>query len=173
VLIINKHRSKLKNWSVEMPNAPYSNRCVKFKDSMTDTNLRPNQRIRQIVGISTMLVIGAMHGFRIGQYLNGRLYIYYYSFASDLVLPIGSYFMLSMVEIQFRFLHKWFVKALIVFVVMTFSEIMQIFGFYFFGVTFYILDILMFGMGVLIAVLIDKQIFNRFLPYWEYASDNK
>jgi hypothetical protein len=55
---------------------------------------------------------------------------------------------------------------------MTFSEIMQIFGFYFFGVTFDILDILMFGIGVLIAVLIDKQIFERFLPHWKYAGEN-
>ncbi len=120
-----------------------------------------------------MLAIGAMHGFRIGQYLNGELYIYYYSFASDLVLPIGSYFMLCMVEIQFRFLRNWIIKALIVFAVMTFSEIMQIFGFYFFGVTFDILDILMFGMGVLIAVFIDKQIFERFIPHWKYARENR
>ncbi len=26
MIAINKHSSKLKNWSVEMPNAPYSNR---------------------------------------------------------------------------------------------------------------------------------------------------
>ena len=81
--------------------------------------------------------------------------------------------MLSMVEIQFRFLRKWFVKALIVFVVMTFSEIMQIFGFYFFGVTFDILDIIMFGIGVFIAVLIDTQIFERLMPFWKYARENR
>ena len=63
-------------------------------------------------------------------------------------------------------------KALIVFAVMTFSEIMQVLGFYFFGVTLDILDILMFGIGVIIAVLIDKQIFERFLPHWKYASEN-
>ena len=139
---------------------------------MKEIDFRLNHRIRKIVGISILVAISAMHAFRIGQFLNGDLYIYYYSFASDLILPFGAYFMLSMVEIQFRFLHKWFVKALIVFAVMTISEIMQIFGFYFFGVTFDILDILMFGIGVLIAVLIDKQIFERFLPHWKYASEN-
>ena len=139
---------------------------------MKEIDFRLNHRIRKIVGISILVAISAMHAFRIGQYLNGNLYIYYYSFASDLILPIGAYFMLSMVEYKFRFLRNWFMKALIVFVVMTFSEIMQIFGFYFFGVTFDILDILMFGIGVLIAVLIDKQIFERFLPHWKYASEN-
>ena len=68
-----------------------------------------------------------------------------------------------------RFLRSWIVKALIVFAVMTFSEIMLVFGFYFFGVTFDILDIVMFGIGVLIAVLLDKQIFERFIPHWKYA----
>jgi len=140
---------------------------------MKEIDFRLNHRIRKIVGISILVAISAMHAFRIGQYLNGNLYIYYYSFASDLILPIGSYFMLSMVEYKFRFLRNWFMKALIVFVVMTFSEIMQIFGFYFFGVTFDILDILMFGIGVLIAVLIDKQIFERFIPHWKYARENR
>jgi hypothetical protein len=140
---------------------------------MTNIDFRLNQRIRKIVGISIMLVVAAMHGFRIGQYLNGQLYIYYYSFASDLVLPIASYFMLSIVEVQLRFLRSWIMKALIVFAVMTFSEIMQIFGFYFFGVTFDILDILMFGMGVLIAVFLDKQIFERFIPHWKYDRENR
>ena len=140
---------------------------------MKEIDFRLNQRVRKIVGISFILSIAAMHAFRIGQYLNGNLYIYYYSFASDLILPIGSYFMLSMVEYQFRFLRNWFVKALIVFAVMTFSEIMQIFGFYFFGVTFDILDILMFGIGVLIAVIIDTQIFERFMPFWKYNHENR
>ena len=139
---------------------------------MKEIDFRYNLRIRKIVGICIMVAIAAMHAFRIGQFLNGDLYIYYYSFASDLILPFGAYFMLSMVEIQFRFLRKWFVKALIVFVVMTFSEIMQIFGFYFFGVTFDILDILMFGISVIVAVFFDKQIFERTLPFWKYNHEN-
>ena len=140
---------------------------------MKEIDFRLNHRIRKIVGISILVAIAAMHAFRIGQYLNGNLYIYYYSFASDLILPFGSYFMLCMFETQVQFLRKWFVKALIVFAVMTFSEIMQIFGFYFFGVTFDILDILMFGIGVLIAVIIDTQIFERFMPFWKYNHENR
>jgi hypothetical protein len=140
---------------------------------MKEIDFRHNLRIRRIVGISIMVAIAALHAFRIGQFLNGDLYIYYYSFASDLILPFGAYFMLSMVEIQFRFLRNWFVKALIVFAVMTFSEIMQIFGFYFFGVTFDILDILMFGIGVFIAVLVDTKFFERFMPNWKYTDEKR
>jgi len=31
MIAINNHRSKLKVWRVEMPNAPYSKRCVALK----------------------------------------------------------------------------------------------------------------------------------------------
>lgn len=140
---------------------------------MKDRGINHNQKVHTIVGVIIMLAIAAIHAFRIGQFLNGSLYNYYYSFASDLILPFGCYFMLSMVEFQFRFLQNWFVKALIVFIAMTFSEIMQLFGIYFFGVTFDILDILMFGIGVIIAVLTDKLIFERLIPYWKYDFENR
>ena len=115
-----------------------------------------------------------MHGFR-NRTISKREFIHILLQFCPLTWfsPLGSYFMLSMVEIQFRFLQKWFLKALLVFAVMTFSEIMQKFGFYFFGETFDFLDILMFGIGVLIAVLVDKQIFERFLPHWKYDREKR
>ena len=120
-----------------------------------------------------MLVLAAIHGFRIGNYLTGNAYKYYYSFASDIMLPFGAYFLLSMNEIQLRFLRKWHKKVFIVFSVMTFSEIMQFFGIYFFGVTFDWLDIIMYGLGALLAAFVDKQIFEKFVPFWNYNSTNK
>jgi len=33
MVAINKHSSKLKRWSVEMPNAPYSNRYPQAKET--------------------------------------------------------------------------------------------------------------------------------------------
>jgi len=139
---------------------------------MKDNDFRLNRRVRIIVVITIMVAIGAIHGFRIGSYLNEDLYIYYYSYASDLIIPFGIYFLLSMQEIQIRFLQKWYVKALIVFGFSTLTEIIQAFGVYLLGVTFDIFDILMFGIGVLIAVLIDKQIFERFIPFWKYNREN-
>lgn len=73
---------------------------------MNDNNYRLNQSVRVIVGIVIMVTIAAIHGFRIGSYLNGNLYLDYYSYASDLMLPFGAYFLLSMNEIQLRFLRK-------------------------------------------------------------------
>jgi len=50
---------------------------------------------------------------------------------------------------------------------------MQIFGVYFLGVTFDIIDILMFGIGVLVAVFFDRQIFEHFIPYWKLNRVNR
>jgi hypothetical protein len=115
-----------------------------------------------------MLLIACMHAFRLGSYLNGKSYVLYYSFASDIVLPFGSYFMLVMNEVTLKFLRKWEVKALIVFGAMTFSEVLQMFEIYFFGVTFDPLDILMYAIGTLFAVIFDKLLFPKWLNNWSY-----
>ena len=135
---------------------------------MEEFPYKKNITIRLIVVISIMLIIAAIHAFRLGSYFDGDYYIYYYSYASDIMLPFGVYFLLSSNEISLRFLKKWYVKALIVFSAMTFSEIMQYFGIYFFGVTFDLIDILMFGIGTLLAAFFDKWIFEKLIPYWKY-----
>ena len=133
---------------------------------MKDNDLKLYQISHIIVGVSIMLIIAAIHIFRIGSYLSGKSYLLYYSFVSDMTIPFGMYFLLSINEVQIRFLRKWQTKAIIVFGISTFTEIMQAFGIYFLGVTFDLIDILMFGIGVAVAVFFDKQIFERFIPYW-------
>ena len=51
---------------------------------------------------------------------------------------------------------------------MTFSEIMQAFDIYFFGVTFDLFDILIFAIGTLFAVVMDKLVLNNIVPNWKY-----
>jgi len=132
-----------------------------------------SQSVRVIVVVSIMLTLAAVHWFRIGSYLSGELFINYYSYASDLMLPFGAYFLLSMNEIQLQFLRKWVVKIIIVFSVMTFSEVMQLFNVHFFGVTFDLIDIIMYGVGTLLAAFFDKLIFERFIPLWRYNYENE
>ena len=76
-------------------------------------------------------------------------------------------------DIPLKFLRKWYVKAAIVFGLSTVSEVLQIFGIYFLRVTFDMLDIFMFGMGVLTAVFIDQQVFKRWMPFVEMDFINK
>lgn len=140
---------------------------------MSDTYNKRGIMVRTILVVFIMLVIAAIHGFRVGTYLTGNAYKLYYSFASDIMLPFGAYFLLSMNEIQMRFLRKWYIKVLIVFGVMTFSEILQFYGIYFFGVTFDYFDIIMYALGALFAAFIDTQVFEKFIPYWNYNALNK
>jgi len=118
--------------------------------------------------ISIQLVIAAIHAFRLGQIFKGTLYNLYYSYFSDLILPFGIYFLLGANDYSIPFLRHWKVKALFVFSVATLLEILQYFGVYALGVTFDPFDILMYGCGVILAVIIDTQVFPRMFKFWEY-----
>jgi glycopeptide antibiotics resistance protein len=116
--------------------------------------------------ISIQLVIAAVHAFRLGQIFEGNLYKLYYSYFSDLILPFGIYFLLSANEYSIPFLRYWRVKALAVFSVATLAEILQYFGIYALGVTFDLVDILMYGCGVILAAIVDTQVFSRIFKFW-------
>ena len=136
---------------------------------MNNNSSIKHQIVRTVVVMSIILIIAAIHIFRLGSYLNGNLQAYYYGYASDVMIPFGVYFLLCLNEIHIQFLRKWYVKALIVFGAMSFSEIMQYFGIYFFGDTFDWLDILMFAIGVCVAVCFDNFLLKKFVPNWKYS----
>jgi len=76
------------------------------------------------------------------------------------------YFLLCMNEITIPRLADWRVRALLVFAASSATEILQAFGVYALGTTYDPLDILMFAIGVLLAVFVDRIVFWRFLPFW-------
>ena len=129
------------------------------------------QAYRVAVIVSLQLIIASIHAFRIGTYLTGPLYHLYYSFFSDIIVPFGMYFLFCINEFQISFLRPWWVKALIVFSVSTGAEICQYFGFYALGVTFDPLDIVMYGLGVILAVVVDTQVFPRVFRFWTLEYD--
>ncbi len=116
--------------------------------------------------VAIQIVIASVHALRLGQIFDGQTYILYYSYFSDIVLPFAWYFLLALIEPQIPPLRQWYVKAGIVFSLMTLSEIGQFFGFYAFGVTFDPLDILAFGAGVLIAAFVDVGVLAPNFGFW-------
>jgi len=112
-----------------------------------------------LIVILIQVIIALIHVFRLGQVFNGQMYNLYYSYFSDLILPFGFYFLLSINEASIPVLRQWYVKAGIIFSLATITEIGQLFGLYVLGVTFDPIDILMFGAGVLIAAFVDVKIF--------------
>jgi hypothetical protein len=58
------------------------------------------------------------------------------------------------------------VKALLVFAVSSATEVAQAFGVPLLGGTFDPLDFVMFGLGVVLAVFVDRVVFDRLFPFW-------
>jgi hypothetical protein len=110
-----------------------------------------------------MLLIALVHVFRGGTYLPEPLSTLYYSYFSDIALPFGFYFLLWMNDDRAPFLRDWRVKALLVFGVASATELLQAFGVPLLGRTFDPLDFLMFAVGVLLAVLLDRGLLHRLL----------
>jgi hypothetical protein len=104
--------------------------------------------------------------FRLGSYLNGDAYILYYSYASDIMNPIGFYFLFCINDQRITILRKWYIKAILIFGLSSTIEILQSFGIYFLGETFDLMDIFMFALGILIAILLDKNVFERSKPFY-------
>ncbi len=120
-----------------------------------------------------MLIIALQHIFRVGTYFEGDFYLYYYSYASDPIMPFGFYFLLFMNELEIKILRKWYIKAAIIIGATTFAEILQFFGVYALGKTFDPIDILMYVLGVGAAVIFDRWIFKRFIPFWNLEKLNE
>jgi hypothetical protein len=122
---------------------------------------------RIIVIIIIITIIALIHLFRVGQYLNGDLYKYYYSYASDIMIPFAFYFLLCLEEPYIKFFQKWYKKAILIFVGASMIEILQRYGIYVVGETYDILDILMFAIGVSLSVFLDKLVFKYLIPFWD------
>lgn len=116
--------------------------------------------------LTILAVVALVHILRIGTYLRGSLFALYYSYFSDIVVPFGIYFLLYLDATYVRLLRDWRVRAMLVFGVASATEVLQAFGVPLLGQTFDPLDFVMFGGGVLLAVLVDRCLFDRLFPWW-------
>jgi len=123
-----------------------------------------------VIIVAIELAIAAVHLFRLGSYLDGQAFTLYYSFASDVLVPFGVYFLLFLCESAAPAVRRWQIKAGIVFAGATATEVAQAFGAPILGQTFDPVDIVMFGVGVLLAVLVDIMVFRKLVPHWSGAA---
>jgi hypothetical protein len=122
---------------------------------------------RTVVIVCVLLTIALIHMVRVGSYLEGRLFSLYYSYFSDIVVPFGFYFLLCLNEASIRMLRDWRVKAALVYAAASLTEVMQFFGVPLLGATFDPLDFAMFGVGVFLAVIVDRLVLPRVFPFWD------
>ena len=121
---------------------------------------------RLVVIFSIIALIAAAHIFRLGSYLQGELYNFYYSYFSDFILPFGCYFLLCADEPWIPILRRWEAKLAIAFLMPSIAETCQFFGIPVLGSTFDLLDYFMYGIGPISAVVIDTQVFSRIFEFW-------
>lgn len=127
-----------------------------------------SQITRIIVGISIMILIALAHIYRLGTFLEGNFKTFYYSYFSDIIIPFGMYYLLCINEISIKFLKPWRTKAISLFVITASVEVMQGLGFYVLGSTFDYFDLLAYAFGVFLAVSVDKFLFKKYIPHWNY-----
>jgi hypothetical protein len=121
---------------------------------------------RRAVIFGIMALIAAVHIFRLGSYLQGELYNFYYSYFSDFIIPFGFYFLLCLSELQVPILRHWEAKLAIAFLMPSLAETCQYFGVPVLGSTFDLLDYFMYGIGALSAAVVDVQVLSRVFDFW-------
>ena len=124
---------------------------------------------RVFLAVAVLLVVAAIHIFRLGSYLSGGAYNWYYSYFSDIVVPIGFYFLLCINDLTIPPLRPWWVKALLIFGAASGAEIAQGFGVPILGATFDPVDFLMFAIGTGLAVGLDA-VFSRVFGFWKFGA---
>ena len=134
---------------------------------MFNQNFRLTQSVRIRTGVIIIVLIALMHIFRIGSYLTGNLYSLYYSYASDIIMPFGIYFLLCINQLYIKFLQKWYVKAAILIGLTSLVELLQFFGIYALGITFDPVDILAYIAGVGLAVFFDRLVLSKLMKTWD------
>lgn len=124
--------------------------------------------IRIKVGLTVIALIALIHVFRIEKFLPESYHGLYSSYASDVSIPFGFYFLFSVSEFNLKFLKSWRSKALLLFSFTLGAEFLQKLGFYAFGITFDWWDILAYFVGISLAVLLERLGFSRIFPNWDY-----
>jgi hypothetical protein len=111
---------------------------------------------RRAVAVALIAGVAAIHVLRAGSYLRGTEHRLYYSYASDVLLPFTMYFVLCLSERRLAVLGDWRAKALMVLAAASGAEVLQGFGVPMLGRTFDPLDFVMYGLGVLGALVVDR-----------------
>lgn len=111
--------------------------------------------LKKAIIVGLMLVIGALH-FVTGDEYRGPFPVFVNGYLIDILLPFGLVFLLSLFES--KVLRHWAVRGGLVFAFGVFVEMMQLAGKPFLGSTFDPLDIVMYALGVGLALVMDQVV---------------
>jgi hypothetical protein len=122
--------------------------------------MKNKKSIFLIVGIS--LFIALLH-FIIGPDYNGIYKHFARSYLIDMLLPMNIYLLLQIsLRKKISIVKSRVIGALFTFLTGLIVEILQLFKIEFLGSTYDPLDIVMYGIGVMLGLLVDYTIIDKF-----------
>lgn len=125
-------------------------------------NIQPRIQ-KSFLVVAIMISIALLH-FVTGSQYQGPFPLFVNGYMIDLLLPFGLYLLLSTSDIPL--LRYWAVRGLAVFAVGLVVELAQYQGIHLLGSTFDPLDIMMYSLGVLLAISCDQLLFPRVFSFW-------
>lgn len=123
----------------------------------------PHSLQKTIVIVAIMIPIALLHFFT-GSHYRGPYPLFVNGYLLDILVPFGFYFLLCLNE--YFILKSWLFKGLIIFMAAVSVEIAQYLGIPLLGRTFDPMDINMYAIGVLLAIVCDTLLFPRLFSFW-------
>lgn len=118
---------------------------------------------KSLLVVAIMIPIALLH-FVTGSHYNGPFPLFVNGYMIDILLPFGFYFLLCLNHNAI--LDSWIVRGSLTFMAASAVELAQYNGIPLLGRTFDPLDFLMYGLGVLLAILCDQLLFPRLFSFW-------
>jgi glycopeptide antibiotics resistance protein len=123
----------------------------------------PQMIRKRVVIVSVEILIALLHFFT-GSNYRGPYPGFVNGYLLDILVPFAFYFLLCLNE--FSLLRSWIGKSILVLGSASLVEIAQLFGVPLFGQTFDPVDFIMYGIGVLLAAILDTTVFPRIFEFW-------
>jgi hypothetical protein len=114
---------------------------------------------RKVIVVSIAMIVGLLH-FLTGPKYNGPFPVFVNGYMIDILLPFAMYLVLGVANQSV--LRSGLARGIFVFAIGAVSETLQYFGIPIFGRTFDLLDYLMFGVGIGLAVIFEWVVLSRF-----------
>ena len=121
---------------------------------------------KAIVAVTIIIPVALLH-FVTGPSYSGPFPDFVNGYLIDILLPFALYFLLASQDPVWRFFKPWWTKGVAVFSIGLITEVLQYYGVPLFGQTYDPLDFAAYGLGVAIAVVIDRLLFRRIFNFWE------
>ena len=113
---------------------------------------------RKIIVVFIAVAVGLLH-FITGPKYNGPFPVFVNGYMIDILLPFAMYLVLGVAKQSI--LRSGIARGVFVFSIGAITETLQYFGVPIFGRTFDLLDYLMFGLGIGLAVVFERYVLSR------------